>query len=192
MGNERQNGLMKGSLLMLSVAALFPLSLSETAAQRVSRAENDDKAMRQFERHLLEWEPPPEDRKNRENSVVNHGFEEDSKMIEGSWVIVEAELGGQKLPDEGIKGIKLILQEGRYRLQNDQGEYKLNPAEKIKAMDIVGREGPNEGKSFLAIYELKGDRLRICYDLAGKTRPKEFKTEAGTQQFLVTYRREKE
>ncbi|MEN3335481.1 MAG: hypothetical protein V7641_4846 [Blastocatellia bacterium] len=122
----------------------------------------------------------------------NHSFAEDSQVIEGTWVIVEAELGGQKLPDAGIKGAKLILTEGRYRFQNDQGEYKLYPAEKIKAMDIIGREGPNKGKSFLAIYSLEGDRLKICYDLAGKLRPKEFKTDAGTKQFLVIYQREKE
>jgi len=121
----------------------------------------------------------------------NHSFEEDGKVIEGTWVIVKAELGGQKLPDQGIKGTKLILTEGRYQLQIDQGEYKLYPAEKIKAMDIIGREGPNKGKSFLAIYELQGDTLKICYDLAGKIRPTQFKTEAGTKQFLVIYQREK-
>ena len=122
----------------------------------------------------------------------NHRYEDDSKVLEGTWVILEAELGGQKLPDENIKGAKLILDEGKYRFQNDQGEYKLYPGEKIKAMDIMGREGPNKGKTFLAIYELEGDTLKICYDLAGKIRPKEFKTEAGTRQFLVTYKRDKE
>lgn len=118
--------------------------------------------------------------------------EHDGKMIEGTWVIVEAELSGQKLPEEGLKGSKLILRQGSYRFGDDQGEYKLSPAEKFKAMDIAGRAGPNAGKSFLAIYELKGETLKICYDLAGKARPQEFKTAAGTQQFLVTYRREKD
>ncbi|MCI0336595.1 MAG: TIGR03067 domain-containing protein [Acidobacteria bacterium] len=125
--------------------------------------------------------------------LLNNKFlEDDRKMIEGTWVIVEAELGGQKLPDESVKGTKLILTVDKYRYQNDQGEYKLYPAEEIKAMDIIGREGPNKGKNFLAIYELEGDKLKICYDLAGKTRPKKFKTETGTQQFLVTYQREKD
>jgi uncharacterized protein (TIGR03067 family) len=58
-------------------------------------------------------------------------------------------------------------------------------------MDIIGSEGPNKGKSILAIYELESDKLKICYDLTGKTRPKRFKTEAGTRQLLVTYQREK-
>lgn len=118
-------------------------------------------------------------------------LEDDGKMLEGTWVIVEAELGGQKLPDESVKGTKLVLTADKYRYQNDQGDYKLYPAEEIKAMDIIGSEGPNKGKSILAIYELESDKLKICYDLTGKTRPKRFKTEAGTRQFLVTYQREK-
>ena len=58
-------------------------------------------------------------------------------------------------------------------------------------MDITGTEGPNKGKTFLAVYELDGDTLRICYDLSGKSRPTEFKTTEGTQLFLVSYKREK-
>jgi uncharacterized protein (TIGR03067 family) len=59
-------------------------------------------------------------------------------------------------------------------------------------MDIEGTKGPNKGKTILAIYELKDDTLRICYDLSGKKHPKEFKTKEGTQLFLVEYKREKQ
>ena len=65
----------------------------------------------------------------------------------------------------------------------------LNPSAKPKALDITGTEGPNKGKTILAIYERNGDTLRICYDLSGKSRPAEFKTTAGTQLFLVEYKR---
>lgn len=117
--------------------------------------------------------------------------EEDLKMIEGNWIPITAELGGQKLPDETLKDTRLILADGRYTVQNDHGEYKLAPSEKPKAMDITGKDGPNQGKTFLAIYELTDDTLKICYDLSGKTRPHEFATKAGTRQFLVTYKRAK-
>jgi uncharacterized protein (TIGR03067 family) len=124
-------------------------------------------------------------------ALNNKLTQDDRKMIQGTWVVIEAELRGQKLPDEAIKGTKLILTNGRYEYQNDRGEYTLSPADEIKAMDIVGLEGPNKGKTFLAIYALEADKLKICYDLAGNTRPTKFKTEAGTRQFLVTYQREK-
>ena len=51
-------------------------------------------------------------------------------------------------------------------------------------MNITGQKGPNEGKTFLAIYELKGDELRVCYDLTGKSRPAEFASKADTLLFL--------
>ena len=59
-------------------------------------------------------------------------------------------------------------------------------------MDIKGTEGPNKGKTFLAIYELKDDKLTICYDLSGEARPTEFKTKPDTKLFLVTYERKKD
>jgi hypothetical protein len=49
----------------------------------------------------------------------------------------------------------------------------------------------NKGKIILAIYELKGDTLRVCYDLSGKARPSEFKAKPDTPLFLVNYKREK-
>jgi uncharacterized protein (TIGR03067 family) len=58
-------------------------------------------------------------------------------------------------------------------------------------MDIQGTEGPNKGRKIPAIYEVSDGTLRICYDLSGKARPKEFKSEPNTQLFLVEYKREK-
>ena len=122
----------------------------------------------------------------------NYPMEDDRKRIEADWIPVSFELSGQKLPEAAFKNTKLILADGRYTYQNDQGTYKLvsvEDAKSPKAMDITGTNGPNQGKTFLAIYELTGDTLRICYDLSGQTRPKEFTTKAGTKEFLATYKR---
>jgi uncharacterized protein (TIGR03067 family) len=121
---------------------------------------------------------------------------EDTRKMEGTWVAAAAELGGQKLSEEVVKAIKLMLKDGKYTVQvrnegTDQGTYQLHPAKKPKAIDITGTLGPNKGKTFLAIYELSDDALKVCYDLSGKTRPSEFATKEGTQLFLVTYKREK-
>lgn len=53
-------------------------------------------------------------------------------------------------------------------------------------MDII--DGRNKGKTLLAIYELNGDILRVCYDLTGKVRPTEFKTRKSELLFLATYK----
>jgi uncharacterized protein (TIGR03067 family) len=73
----------------------------------------------------------------------------------------------------------------------DSGTVTVDPARKPKSMDVSGTSGPNQGKTFPCIYELDGDRLRICYDLSGAARPEEFKTAKGTKLYLVTYQREK-
>jgi len=119
----------------------------------------------------------------------------DGDTIQGTWLPSAAELGGKMFPDEVRKTIKLVIKGDKYTVtvgeKVDKGTVKLNPAAKPKALDITGTEGPNKGKTILAIYERNVDTLRVCYDLSGKNRPKEFKTKEGTQLFLVTYKREK-
>jgi uncharacterized protein (TIGR03067 family) len=59
-------------------------------------------------------------------------------------------------------------------------------------MTITSTNGPNRGKTFLAIYEMKdAGSLRVCYDLSGTDFPKEFKAPKGTSLHLVGYRRQK-
>jgi uncharacterized protein (TIGR03067 family) len=123
------------------------------------------------------------------------GAKDDAKKLQGSWKPVTAELGGKPFPKEVLQTMKLVLADGKYTVtvgqQTDEGTVKLGPAQKPRAMDIVGTKGPNRGKTIPAIYELKGTTLRICYNLGGKARPKEFKTKAGTRLFLVEYKRQK-
>jgi uncharacterized protein (TIGR03067 family) len=123
------------------------------------------------------------------------GGEGKDDTLQGTWLPATAELGGQAFPDEVRKTIKLVVKDDTYTVTVgeavDRGTVKLMPSATPRAMDITGTEGPNKGKTFLAIYERKGDTLRVCYDLSGKKRPTEFKTEAGTQLFLVEYKRQK-
>jgi uncharacterized protein (TIGR03067 family) len=116
--------------------------------------------------------------------------------LQGTWLPAAAELGGKTFPDEVRKTIKLVIKDDKYTVtvgkQVDQGIMKLMPSATPKAMDITGIEGPNKGKMFPAIYERKGNTLRICYDLSGKKRPTKFKTEVGTRLFLVEYKRQKQ
>jgi len=119
----------------------------------------------------------------------------DAKAIEGSWTPIKAELGGQPLPDAVRKTISLKLADGKYDAMGggkpDYGTYSLDPSTMPKGMTVTGTNGPNQGKTFPCIYELKGDTLRICYDLSGKKQPTEFKSIAGTELYLVTYSRKK-
>lgn len=120
--------------------------------------------------------------------------EPDQKSLQGVWQLQEAELAGKPFPEEVRKAIKLTVKDDKYEVtagkELDQGSLKLNGAAKPKEMDIIGTDGPNKGKTILAIYEQEGDTLRVCYDLTGTKRPTEFKSSEGTLIFLAKYMRE--
>jgi uncharacterized protein (TIGR03067 family) len=124
------------------------------------------------------------------------GSPDDAKAVQGNWKPATAELAGQAMADAVLKSISLKLDNGKYGVfvggNPDRGTYMLDFTSKPKGMTITGTEGPNQGKTFPAIYELEGDTLRICYDLSGAKRPAEFKSIAGTRLYLVTYNRTKE
>ena len=117
----------------------------------------------------------------------------DNETLDGVWIAESAELAGTKLPDAVLKDWKLLLKGDAYTVtigkQIDQGKVKVDATLKPKGIDVMGKEGPNKDKTFLAIYEFANDRLTICYDLSGESRPTEFKTKPDTKLFLAKYKR---
>jgi len=121
-------------------------------------------------------------------AVVQGG--EDAKALQGTWTAVKTELAGEPVDWT----VTLTIEGDKYTIlangKPDQGTCKIDPAARPGKMAITGGEGgPNAGKTFLAIYELDGDTLRICYDLSGKKYPETFATQKGTPLYFVTYQR---
>jgi uncharacterized protein (TIGR03067 family) len=120
---------------------------------------------------------------------------DDASAIQGTWLIVTAELGGVRQPPEIVTNIVLKIADGKYDVtvngHPDKGTCKIDPSTKPRTMDLTGTEGPNAGHDIPAIYELNRDKLTICYGLRGSPRPKEFKSNPGTREYLVVYRRKK-
>jgi len=124
--------------------------------------------------------------------LVGDGKNDDiSKKLIGTWQLTRGVVGGNALPAEAVKSIRLELTDGRYRLTGaespDEGTWTLHPDEKPLGMDVKGTNGPNKGKTFLSIFELDGDRMKICYDLSGRTRPTRFESKEKTLLFLAEY-----
>jgi uncharacterized protein (TIGR03067 family) len=66
----------------------------------------------------------------------------------------------------------------------------VNPKANPKTLDVVSVK--QKGKSLLrAIYELKGDSLKICFAVGDAERPKEFKSAAGSRSGITVYKRVK-
>lgn len=119
----------------------------------------------------------------------------EGKKMQGTWKPVTAELAGKPFPEEVLKSMKLVITDGKYAVtvggQVDEGTVTLDTAKSPRTMEIVGTKGPNQGRTISAIYELKDNKLRVCYDLSGQVPPKEFKTKLDSKLFLVEYQREK-
>jgi uncharacterized protein (TIGR03067 family) len=126
---------------------------------------------------------------------VTSGWDSGPMPADGKWQAIEAELNGKPFPPEAAKGIQLTIDGDKYVVTTNEGEdrgtVRYVPDEKPSALDITGTDGPNKGKTFLAIYKVVGDKLTVCYDLSGKSRPKEFKTTPKSMLFLATYRKQK-
>ena len=118
---------------------------------------------------------------------------------EGVWRPIAAVMGGVRVPTEALNAITLKISGANYEVtvlgekDPDKGTCTLDETTTPKRMTIKSTEGPNKGKTFLAIYEMKdAGSLRVCYDLSGTEFPKEFKAPKGTQLYLVGYRRPKD
>ncbi|HQZ64328.1 MAG TPA: thermonuclease family protein [Planctomycetaceae bacterium] len=114
---------------------------------------------------------------------------------DGTWHPVTAVLGGQELSKEIRDGIVLKLTEDQYDVRvngrPDKGTCVRDTSTTPHRMTISGTEGPNKGKTLLAIFEMpEADKMRVCYDLGGKAFPTAFKSEHGTTNYLVEYRKE--
>ncbi len=118
-------------------------------------------------------------------------------QFDGIWKPKGAMLGGVLLPPPALKAITLRIDKDKYEVtvdgedNSDKGTFTLDETTTPKRMTITSTAGPNKGKTFLAIYEIKNaDAMRVCYDLSGKEFPKEFKAPKDTELYLVGYRRQ--
>jgi uncharacterized protein (TIGR03067 family) len=120
---------------------------------------------------------------------------DDKEKLQGTWVGVEGELAGEKLPAGDIETLKLII-EGDKITANAGGEkkeatFKLDPTQKPKAIDLMPQDGAEKGKTITAIYSLEGDTLKLCLEDAGdQPRPTEFATKTGGRLALYVLRRQ--
>jgi uncharacterized protein (TIGR03067 family) len=115
--------------------------------------------------------------------------------LEGAWIPVAASISGKELLVAELRVKYLVFDGSDYSIIDrsnqvvDRGEYLVNDSITPPTIDIVGRDGPNAGRSMLAIFELKGDQLTVCYDLDGKKRPHNMQVDEDELLLSITYER---
>lgn len=124
------------------------------------------------------------------SSIRADDVEKELKKFQGTWAFESVEVAGQKVPPEPLKGMTITMEGDKYIVKmNDvvveAASQKIDPSKSPKTMDVTVTEGPNKGKVYLAIYEINGDTLKVCFDPEGKKRPTEFKGDVGSQTLVV-------
>ncbi len=117
----------------------------------------------------------------------------DDETIQGTWKVVSMDRGGEKAPEDRIKGVTFVITDGLITIKDPKREekanFKLDPTKNPRTIDITPEKGKEE--MVRGIYELKGDSLKICFNNPGGARPAEFASKAGTEQVLIVLERDK-
>jgi uncharacterized protein (TIGR03067 family) len=110
-------------------------------------------------------------------------------------VPIAASVAGSRVAVDELRVRYLLLEAGGYRIVDrsnhvvDGGCYLVNEELTPATMDIVGRSGPHAGRTMLAIYELRGDELTVCYDLECRERPANMQPQDDQLLLRITYTR---
>lgn len=121
-------------------------------------------------------------------------IEKETKKFQGEWTIESSVTGGVSIPADQLKGFIVIYEGDKHTLKFDGkvfqiGTQKIDPTKSPKTIDMTMTEGPSKGAVMLGIYEIEGDTMKACFDPQGKKRPAEFKSEAGSANFLNVHKR---
>jgi RNA polymerase sigma factor (sigma-70 family) len=102
----------------------------------------------------------------------------DKEALQGTWLQVSEERNGEKLPEEKIKGGKMVFADDKVTWQGEpetrarEGTFTIDPDKKPKEIDLTFSSITLKG-----IYELKGNTLKVV--IAERGRPTEFDSTAG-------------
>ncbi len=119
---------------------------------------------------------------------------QESQRIQGSWQFQSVQKNGDKVPETELKDRTVIFGGDAFVVRHagqlfHAGTQKLDPSKSPKTINAMIAQGDGKGDILLGIYELDGDTLKVCFDTEGQQRPSEFKSDAGSENLLVVYKR---
>lgn len=122
----------------------------------------------------------------------------DLAKFQGTWVMVEGEWDGKKIPEENAAKSKIIFEEDKITVftPHQHNEpiiaelVKLDATAAPKQMHFVRKNGPEIGKAVIGIYQFDGDdAYLIAFDPTGATTPKELTAKEKTGHIKHTWKR---
>jgi uncharacterized protein (TIGR03067 family) len=125
----------------------------------------------------------------------------DMNRLRGAWLTVSLVNDGKTLVDEKSASkpgpaTRLAYDANKWMIKVSEktvawGYFKIDSTKKPKEIDILDESGVKNEKTKLGIFELAGDTYKYCLAPAGKPRPTDFTSKAGSGHSLGVSHREK-
>ncbi len=131
------------------------------------------------------------------DDASDEAINKDRKRISGRWQIVALEINGNKTSEKDAKKLAVVNgSDGTWSIHSDgkeisRGTSIIDPTSKPKTIDFTPTNGGGKGNTYLGIYELGGNKRKLCFAPPGSERPKTFSSESGSQNILVAFQRVK-
>src|ERR1051326_2968461 len=124
-------------------------------------------------------------------SKMDKAAAEEIKKFQGMWRGTELEAEGAPVAAQAVTNVSLSIKNDTYQVLNlgvdSGGSFSVDPSRHY--IDIHCETGPDEGQTWPGIYELSGDRFRVCYSRIGRKRPTAFKTADETGLVMISYQK---
>jgi uncharacterized protein (TIGR03067 family) len=117
--------------------------------------------------------------------------------IIGTWSPVWSRWENIPTPAEDVRDVTLTFAEGRCEVRRANklirsGTFSTDPAGSSATIDVCFDESDVPeltGAALRGIYELSGERLRVCYGPPGGARALTFSADKGSGNYVAEYRR---
>jgi uncharacterized protein (TIGR03067 family) len=136
--------------------------------------------------------------------IANDGDAKDSEKLQGTWLLSDVKVAAPEDAEfqaKKMKGLKIIFSgesvtyTGNKKEKDLAGKYFLDPTKSPKEIDIVLKESGKDARVIRGVYELKTERLKICYNASeealGKGSRRPASLEPGDMDVVMTLEREK-
>ena len=131
----------------------------------------------------------------RTSQRLSEAARKELEQLQGTWRAVSIKQDGQNLALERaianleveIKGDERTVRAGD-TIQS-RAVFRMEPTASPKTVDVTITDGTLAGKTLLGIYELDGDKYRICLAQVGEPRPQALGSKPGSGHTLTVFSR---